>query len=247
MKPGRCDGPSPFRPDTLSLACGNNMRLLVIEDEQKVANFIRQGLEEEGYAVDHAADGASGLRIALESLHDVIVLDVMLPKLDGLSVLQKLRQANVGTPVLLLTVRATIEDKVLGLDAGADDYLTKPFAFEEFVARVRALLRRRTETAPPVLQVADLALDPARRVVSRAGEKIDLTPREFALLDYFMRNPDRVLTRTMIANRVWDYSFDTTTNVIDVYVNYLRRKIDAGHDNKLLHTVRGVGYVMKEP
>ncbi|MDE0204659.1 MAG: response regulator transcription factor [Candidatus Tectomicrobia bacterium] len=223
------------------------MRLLVIEDEQKVANFIRQGLEEEGYAVDHAADGASGLRIALEGLHDVIVLDVMLPKLDGLSVLQQLRQANVATPVLLLTVRATIEDKVLGLDAGADDYLTKPFAFEEFVARVRALLRRRAETAPPVLQVADLALDPARRVVSRAGRKIDLTPREFALLDYFMRNPDRVLTRTMIANRVWDYSFDAATNVIDVYVNYLRRKIDTGHDSKLLHTVRGVGYVMKEP
>jgi len=223
------------------------MRLLVIEDEQKVANFIRQGLEEEGYAVDHAGDGASGLQIALEGLHDVIVLDVMLPKLDGLSVLQELRQANVATPVLLLTVRATIEDKVLGLDAGADDYLTKPFAFEEFVARVRALLRRRAETAPPVLQVADLALDPARRVVSRAGRKIDLTPREFALLDYFMRNPDRVLTRTMIANRVWDYSFDAATNVIDVYVNYLRRKIDTGHDSKLLHTVRGVGYVMKEP
>ena len=223
------------------------MRLLVIEDEQKVANFIRQGLEEEGHAVDHAADGASGLQIALEGLHDVIVLDVMLPKLDGLSVLQELRRANVATPVLLLTVRATIEDKVLGLDAGADDYLTKPFAFEEFVARVRALLRRRAETAPPVLQVADLALDPARRVVSRAGRKIDLTPREFALLDYFMRNPDRVLTRTMIANRVWDYSFDAATNVIDVYVNYLRRKIDTGHDSKLLHTVRGVGYVMKEP
>ena len=223
------------------------MRLLVIEDEQKVASFIRQGLEEEGYAVDHAGDGASGLQIALEGLHDVIVLDVMLPKLDGLSVLQQLRQANVATPVLLLTVRATIEDKVLGLDAGADDYLTKPFAFEEFVARVRALLRRRTETAPPVLQVADLALDPARRVVSRAGRQIDLTPREFALLDYFMRNPDRVLTRTMIANRVWDYSFDATTNVIDVYVNYLRRKIDSGHDSKLLHTVRGVGYVMKAP
>ena len=222
------------------------MRLLVIEDEQKVANFIRQGLEEEGYAVDHAADGASGLQIALEGLHDVIVLDVMLPKLDGLSVLQQLRQANVATPVLLLTVRATIEDKVLGLDAGADDYLTKPFAFEEFVARVRALLRRRTEAAPPILQVADLALDPGRRVVSRDGRKIDLTPREFALLDYFMRNPDRVLTRTMIANRVWDYTFDTSTNVIDVYVNYLRKKIDTGHDSKLIHTVRGVGYVMKE-
>ena len=223
------------------------MRLLVIEDEQKVANFIRRGLEEEGYAVDHAADGASGLQIALDGLHDVIVLDVMLPKLDGLSVLQQLRQAKVATPVLLLTVRATIEDKVLGLDSGADDYLTKPFAFEEFVARVRALLRRRAETAPPILQVADLALDPARRVVSRGGKKIDLTPREFALLDYFMRNPDRVLTRTMIANRVWDYSFDTATNVIDVYVNYLRRKIDTGHDSKLLHTVRGVGYVLKKP
>ena len=223
------------------------MRLLVIEDEQKVANFIKQGLEEEGYAVDHAADGASGLQMALEGLHDVIVLDVMLPKLDGLSVLQQLRQETVTTPVLLLTVRATIEDKVLGLDAGADDYLTKPFAFEEFVARVRALLRRRAETAPPILQVADLALDPARRVVSRGDNKIELTPREFALLDYFMRNPGRVLTRTMIANRVWDYTFDSTTNVIDVYVNYLRKKIDTGHDVKLLHTVRGVGYVMKVP
>lgn len=223
------------------------MRLLVIEDEQKVANFIKQGLEEEGYAVDHAADGASGLQMALEGLHDVIVLDVLLPKLDGLGVLRRLRQENVTTPVLLLTVRATIEDKVLGLDAGADDYLTKPFAFEEFVARVRALLRRRAETAPPVLQVADLALDPARRVVSRGDRKIDLTPREFALLDYFMRNPGRVLTRTMIANRVWDYTFDAATNVIDVYVNYLRKKIDSGHDVKLLHTVRGVGYVLKVP
>lgn len=223
------------------------MRLLVIEDEQKVASFIKQGLEEEGYAVDHAADGASGLQMALEGVHDVIVLDVLLPKLDGLGVLQQLRQENVTTPVLLLTVRATIEDKVLGLDAGADDYLTKPFAFEEFVARVRALLRRRAETAPPVLQVADLALDPARRVVSRGDRKIDLTPREFALLDYFMRNPGRVLTRTMIANRVWDYTFDAATNVIDVYVNYLRKKIDSGHDTKLLHTVRGVGYVLKVP
>ena len=235
------------RPNVLTSSRGLGMRLLVIEDEQKVANFIRQGLEEEGYAVDHAADGASGLQLALEGLHDVIVLDVMLPKLDGLSVLQQLRQENVTTPVLLLTVRATIEDKVLGLDAGADDYLTKPFAFEEFVARVRALLRRRAETAPPILQVADLALDPARRVVSRGDKHIELTPREFTLLDYFMRNPGRVLTRTMIANRVWDYTFDSATNVIDVYVNYLRKKIDTGQNTKLLHTVRGVGYVMKAP
>lgn len=149
------------------------------------------------------------------------------------------------TPVLLLTVRATIEDKVLGLDGGADDYLTKPFAFQEFVARVRALLRRRAEADSAILQVADLSLDPARRAISRGGEKIDLTSKEFALLEYFMRNAERVLTRTMIAEHVWSYDFDTTTNVIDVYVNYLRKKIDAGREPKLIHTVRGVGYMMK--
>jgi heavy metal response regulator len=223
------------------------MRLLVVEDEQKVAGFVRQGLSEEGYAVDVAADGATGLAMALDRVHDLIILDIQLPKLDGLHVLQQLRQAKVTTPVLLLTVRATIEDKVLGLDAGADDYLTKPFAFQELVARVRALLRRRAEATPPVLQVADLTLDPARRTVSRGGQRIDLTPREFALLDYFMRHPGRVLTRTMIAEHVWDYSFDTTTNVIDVYVNYLRKKIDTDWEPKLLHTIRGAGYVLKVP
>jgi DNA-binding response OmpR family regulator len=162
-------------------------------------------------------------------------------------VLKEMREARIATPVLLLTVRANIEDKVLGLDAGADDYLTKPFAFQEFVARVRALLRRRADAAPPVLQVADVTLDPARRTVERDGEKIELTPREFSLLDYFMRNTGRVLTRTMIAEHVWDYNFDTSTNVIDVYVNYLRKKIDTDRDPKLLQTVRGVGYVMKAP
>jgi DNA-binding response OmpR family regulator len=206
---------------------------------------MKRGLEEEGYAVDVAADGEAGLALGLERVHDVIILDIRLPKLDGLQVLQALRQDKVMTPVLLLTVRATIEDKVLGLDAGADDYLTKPFAFQELVARVRALLRRRMAADPAVLQVADLILDPARRTVSRGGEKIELTPREFALLDYFMRHPGRVLTRTMIAEHVWDYAFDTSTNVIDVYVNYLRRKIDADREPKLLHTVRGVGYVLK--
>jgi heavy metal response regulator len=221
------------------------VRIMVVEDEKKVASFIKKGLEEEGYAVDIAVDGEEGLAMALECVHDLIILDIRLPKMDGLRLLQTLRQDKVTTPVLLLTVRATIEDKVLGLDAGADDYLTKPFAFQELVARVRALLRRRVETAPTVLQVGDLTLDPARRTVSRAGEKIDLTPREFALLDYFMRNPGRVLTRTMIAEHVWDYSFDTLTNVIDVYVNYLRKKIDAGRESKLLHTMRGVGYVLK--
>jgi heavy metal response regulator len=221
------------------------VRILVVEDERKVASFIRKGLEEEGYAVDVAADGEEGLVLALTRVHDLIILDIRLPKMDGLRVLQALRHDSVTAPVLLLTVRATIEDKVLGLDAGADDYLTKPFAFQELVARVRALLRRRLEVEPTVLRIGDLTLDPARRTVSRGGEKIDLTPREFALLDYFMRNPGRVLTRTMITEHVWDYSFDTSTNVIDVYVNYLRRKIDAGRTPKLLHTVRGVGYVLK--
>jgi heavy metal response regulator len=221
------------------------VRLLVVEDESKVASFIKKGLEEEGYAVDLAADGEAGLAMALERVHDLIILDIRLPKMDGLQVLRMLRQDKVTTPVLLLTVRATIEDKVLGLDAGADDYLTKPFAFQELVARVRALLRRRAEAEPAVLRVGDLSLDPARRTVVRGGVKIDLTAREFALLDYFMRNPGRVLTRTMIAEHVWDYSFDTSTNVIDVYVNYLRKKIDAEREPKLLHTVRGVGYMLQ--
>lgn len=221
------------------------MRLLVVEDERKVSSFIRRGLEEEGYAVDTALDGKSGLDMALDAVHDLIILDVQLPGLDGIRVLQSLRGAEVSTPVLLLTVRAAIEDKVLGLDAGADDYLTKPFAFQELVARVRALLRRGTEGNRPTLQVLDLTLDPATRKVTRGGRQIELTPREFALLDYFMRNPGRVLTRTMIAEHVWDYDFDSMTNIIDVYVNYLRKKIDSGEEPKLIHTVRGAGYVLK--
>jgi heavy metal response regulator len=221
------------------------MRLLVVEDERKVSSFIRRGLEEEGYAVDTALDGKSGLDMALDAVHDLIILDVQLPGLDGIRVLQSLRGAGVSTPVLLLTVRAAIEDKVLGLDAGADDYLTKPFAFQELVARVRALLRRGTEGNRPTLQVLDLILDPATRKVTRGGRQIELTPREFALLDYFMRNPGRVLTRTMIAEHVWDYDFDSMTNIIDVYVNYLRKKIDSGEEPKLIHTVRGAGYVLK--
>jgi heavy metal response regulator len=221
------------------------MRLLVVEDEKKVARFVKKGLEEEGYAVDVAPDGEEGLAMALDGVHDLIILDIHLPRMDGLGVLQELRKKKVTTPVLLLTVRATIEDKVLGLDAGADDYLTKPFAFQELLARVRALLRRRADAEAPVLQVGDLTLDPARRLASRGGEKIDLTPKEFALLAYFMRNSGRVLTRTMISEHVWDYDFDTMTNVIDVYVNYLRKKIEAGREPKLIHTVRGAGYVLK--
>ncbi|MBI2456866.1 MAG: response regulator transcription factor [candidate division NC10 bacterium] len=221
------------------------MRILVVEDDRKVASFIRKGLTEEGYAVDVASDGETGLAMGLDRLHDVIVLDVMLPGMPGFQVVRELRQAKVTTPVLLLTARDAVEDKVQGLDAGADDYLTKPFAFAELLARIRALLRRGTAARAPLLQVADLTLDPATRTVTRGREAISLTNREFALLEYLMRSAGRVLTRTMIAEHVWDYSFDSGTNVIDVYVNYLRKKIDAGRERKLIHTVRGVGYVLK--
>jgi heavy metal response regulator len=221
------------------------MRILLVEDDRKVASFIRMGLEEEGHAVDVASDGEAGFTMGLDRLHDVIILDVMLPRKPGFQVVRELRQAKVATPVLLLTARDTVEDKVQGLDAGADDYLTKPFAFAELLARVRALLRRRADARAPILRVADLILDPATRTVKRGDEPVTLTNREFALLEYFLRNPGRVLTRTMIAEHVWDYSFDSSTNVIDVYVNYLRKKIDAGRETKLLHTVRGVGYVLK--
>ncbi len=221
------------------------MRLLVIEDEKKVASFIKQGLEEEGYAVDVASDGEEGLALALNGVHDLFILDIGLPRKNGLQVLQELRNRKIITPVLLLTVRATIEDKVLGLDSGADDYLTKPFAFQELVARVRALLRRRAEGSPAILQFADLTLDPARRAVSRGGEKIELTAKEFAILEYFLRNAGRVLTRTQIIEHVWDYDFDTGTNLVDVYINYLRKKVDSDREPKLIHTIRGVGYVLK--
>jgi len=221
------------------------MRILVVEDDRKVASFIRKGLMEEGYAVDVAPEGETGLAMGLDRLHDLIILDVMLPGTPGFQVVRELRQAKVATPVLLLTAREAVEDRVQGLDAGADDYLTKPFAFAELLARIRALLRRGATAQAPVLRLADLTLDPAKRTLKRGGEVISLTNREFALVEYFMRNPGRVLTRTMIAEHVWDYSFDSDTNVIDVYVNYLRKKIDAGRARKLIHTVRGVGYVLK--
>ena len=221
------------------------MRVLVVEDDRKVVSFIRKGLMEEGYAVDVAPEGETGLAMGLDRLHDIIILDVMLPGKPGFQVVRELRQAKVATPVLLLTAREAVEDRVQGLDAGADDYLTKPFAFAELLARMRALLRRGATAQAPLLRLADLTLDPARRTVKRGEEVISLTNREFALVEYFMRNPGRVLTRTMIAEHVWDYSFDSDTNVIDVYVNYLRKKIDAGRERKLINTVRGVGYVLK--
>jgi heavy metal response regulator len=221
------------------------MRILVVEDDKKVASFIQKGLEEEGYAVDLAADGETGLTMGLDRVHDAIVLDVMLPGKPGFQVVRELRSAGVATPILMLTARDAVEDKVQGLDAGADDYQTKPFVFAELLARLRALMRRGAESRPPRLQVADLVLDPATRNVTRGGQPITLTQREFALLEYLMRNAGRVCTRTSITERVWDYSFDSGTNVIDVYVTYLRKKIDADRSAKLIHTVRGVGYVLK--
>jgi len=222
------------------------MHILVVEDERKVASFIQRGLEAEGYAVDLVHDGDTALARALDADWDAIVLDLALPGRDGLAVLRELRARGSRVPVLLLTARSGVTDKVAGLDLGADDYLTKPFEFVELLARLRALLRRGGSTAPR-LAVADLTLDPATREVTRAGRRIDLTAREYALLEFFLRNRGRVLSRAVIAQHVWGISFETFTNVIDVYVNYLRRKIDADFEPKLLQTVRGVGYVLKEP
>jgi heavy metal response regulator len=222
------------------------MRILVVEDERKVASFIRQGLEEEGHAVEVADDGEAALELILDDRpYDLVVLDVMLPRRDGFKVLKALREQGIQSPVLLLTARDTVRDKVMGLDLGADDYLTKPFAFEEFLARVRALLRRGATAPAPVLRVADLTLDPSTREVVRGGRRITLTAREYALLEYFLRNVGRVLTRPMIAEHVWGLDFDTETNIIDVYVGYLRRKLDTEGEQPLLHTVRSVGYALK--
>ncbi|MBI3302258.1 MAG: response regulator transcription factor [Deltaproteobacteria bacterium] len=223
------------------------MHILVVEDEKKVASFIQRGLEAEHYTVDVAHDGETGLTRLFDGDYDLVILDVMLPKRGGLAVVQEIRKHKLNVPVLLLTARDTVADKVAGLDRGADDYLTKPFAFEELLARVRALLRRGMPAQPAVLTLADLCLDPVTRQVTRAGKRIDLTAKEFALLEFFLRQPGRVLSRALIAQHVWGVDFDTFTNVIDVYVNYLRKKIDADFEPKLLHTVRGAGYVLKEP
>mgnify|MGYP001595934855 CR=1 FL=1 len=221
------------------------MRILVVEDEPKVASFIRRALEEESYAVDAADNGNDGLDMAQGGSYDLVILDLMLPGLPGTEVLKRMRAARLKMPVLILTARSQVDQKVHGLDAGADDYLTKPFAIDELLARVRALLRRGTGEPTGLLQVDDLVLNPATREVVRAGRRIELTSKEYALLEYLMRNTGRVLTRPMIAEHVWNLDFDTFTNVIDVYMNYLRNKIDRGRDRKLIHTVRGSGYVLK--
>lgn len=222
------------------------MRILVVEDEKKVGSFIKRGLEAANYSVDVEHDGEAGLRRLVEGGYDLVILDVMLPKLDGFDVMKEIRQRRIHVPILLLTARIAVADKVTGLDLGADDYLTKPFAFEELLARVRALLRRGAAGVPTVLAAADLRLDPATRQVTRGGRRIDLTSKEYALLEFLLRRRDQVLSRAVIAQHVWGVDYDTFTNVIDVYVNYLRKKIDSGFEPKLIHTVRGFGYVLKE-
>ncbi len=223
------------------------MRILIVEDEKKVASFIAKGLTEESYAVDVAYDGEEGAFMALENDYDLVILDLMLPKMNGMEILKKIRESRKDVPVLILTAKDSIEDIVAGLEGGSDDYLTKPFAFAELLARIRALLRRSQEHKVSVLKVADLTLNPLTREVKRKDRKIELTSKEYALLEYFMRNVNRVLTRTLISEHVWNYEFDPLTNVVDVYVNYLRKKIDQKSEVKLIHTVRGVGYIMREP
>jgi two-component system, OmpR family, response regulator len=221
------------------------MYVLLVEDERRLAQLIRRVLEEEGHTADVAYDGEEGLQMALEGTHDVIVLDVMLPELDGIEVCQTLRRSRVDTPVLLLTALDGVDDRVKGLDAGADDYLAKPFAFQELLARVRALGRRRVQARDPQeLEIEDLKLDLRRRRAQRNGRSIELSPKEFSLLEFMMRNQGRVVTRTQILDHLWGYDFATDSNLVDVYVAYLRRKVDKGAERPLIRTVRGVGYAL---
>jgi DNA-binding response OmpR family regulator len=223
------------------------MRILLVEDDAKVASFIRKGLEEEQYQVDLVEDGETGLVHALAGDHDLLILDIMLPKRDGMSILTEVRRRQLDTPVLMLTAKDAVEDRVAGLNAGCDDYLPKPFAFAELLARTRALLRRRAGETSVILRAGDLVLDPVAHRVTRSGRVIELTSREYSLLQYFLQHPNQVLTRTMIVEQVWGYDFDNFSNVVDVYVNYLRNKVDRGFEPKLIQTIRGVGYLLQTP
>ena len=222
------------------------MRILIVEDEAGVAGFVEQGLKEAGYAVDVARDGADGLEYALSFEYDSIVLDIMLPKMNGLELLREIRDRRIKAPVLLLTARDRVDDRVRGLDVGADDYLVKPFAFPELLARLRALLRRPPLQSGNLLEMGDLEMDLTQREVRRGGKRIELSPREFSLLELLLRHPNQVLTRTQIVEHVWNFDFFTDTNVVDVYIGYLRRKIDRGFDAPLIQTVRGIGYRLSE-
>jgi len=222
------------------------MRILVVEDDRKVGAFLQKGLREEQFAVDVCADGEGALERARLNPYDLIILDVMLPKKDGFAVCRELRRSAILVPILMLTAKDSVEDKVLGLSEGADDYLAKPFAFEELLARIRALLRRTRDYQPTAVRVGDLEIDPARRQAVRAGRRIPLTGKEYALLEYLMRNAGRVVTETMILEHVWDMNYEGSSNVVSVYINYLRKKIDTEGLKPLIHTVRGVGFVLRE-
>ncbi len=223
------------------------MRILLIEDDEKIASFVIKGLKAAGYAVDRASDGEEGLHLALTEAYDAAIVDIMLPGLDGLAVIERMRKGRVNTPVIILSAKGSVDDRVKGLQRGGDDYLTKPFAFSELLARVQALLRRASRASEPTrLTVGDLSIDLLTREVVRGGKRIELQPLEFSLLEYLMRNPGRVVSKTMIMEHVWDYNFDPQTNVVEVRISRLRDKIDRGVDRKLIHTVRGVGYVLKE-
>jgi heavy metal response regulator len=221
------------------------MKILVVEDEKKVGAFIKKGLEEDRYTVEVALDGDTGEELAAQGTFDLIILDILMPKKDGLTMLKELRAKSISTPVLMITAKGSVEDKVKGLDTGADDYLVKPFAIAELLARVRSLLRRGGPEKSTTLSVADLTLDLVSHKATRGKNSIELTGKEYTLLEYFMRNTNKVLSRTIISEHIWNYNFDTGTNIIDVYINHLRNKIDGESEKKLIHTVRGVGYMMK--
>jgi two-component system, OmpR family, response regulator len=222
------------------------MRLLLVEDDLKIASFLMKGLKEAGFAIDHAADGEDGLHLALSEPYDVDIIDIMLPKLDGLMLIKEMRRQKINTPVIVLSAKRSIDDRIKGLQTGSDDYLTKPFSFSELLARVQALIRRASGASESaMLEIDDLSMNLLTREVLRANKKIDLQPREFSLLEYLMRNAERVVSRTMILEHVWDYSFDPQTDVVDVLICRLRSKIERDFDKKLIHTIRGVGYVLR--
>jgi two-component system OmpR family response regulator len=223
------------------------MRILLIEDDQKIASFILKGLKESGFAVDHASNGEDGLHMALTENYDAAIIDIMLPKLDGLGVIEDIRRKNINMPVIILSAKRSVDDRVKGFQKGSDDYLTKPFAFTELLVRVQALIRRASGVSEPTsLELGDLSMNLLTREVKRGEKKIELQPLEFALLEYLLRNAGRVVSRIMIMERVWDYNFDPQTNVVDVRICRLRDKIDKDFSTKLIHTIRGVGYVLKE-
>jgi len=223
------------------------VKILLVEDDLQTASFIVKGLRQEGFAVDHAPDGEEGLALALAEPYDAAIVDIMLPRMDGLSLIDEIRRRGKKTPVIVLSAKGSVGDRVKGLQAGGDDYLVKPFAFSELVARVHALIRRATQTAEPTtLTVADLQMDVAKRKVFRQGQEIELQPKEFALLEYLMRNSGRVVSKTMIMEHVWDYNFDPQTNVVEARICRLREKVDRSFHRPLIHTIRGVGYVLEE-